>query len=154
MCTFVENKNMKFHSIILSLFMAFSLMACGQTQNESTSSDASGQELSYAPIVISVKEFKLKMENPEAQLIDVRTDGEVRQGMLPGAIQLDESNWNNFVKGAENLDPDKPVLIYCRSGARSNKAAKYLAKNGFKEVYDMSGGIIEWGRNNGEIVKP
>ena len=154
MLTFVENKYMKFHSIILSMFMAFSLMACGQTQSETKSANESAKEQVSEPIVISVEEFKLKMQNPDAQLIDVRTDGEVRDGMLPGATQLDESNWSNFVKGAESLDPNKPVLIYCRSGARSNKAAKYLAKNGFKEVYDLKGGIIDWSRNNGEIVKP
>ena len=145
---------MKFHSIILSLFMAFSLIACGQTQDKSTSTSGSAKEQVSEPIVISVEEFKTKMDNPEAQLIDVRTDGEVREGMLPGAIQLDESNWDNFVKGAQNLDPNKPVLVYCRSGARSNKAAKYLAKNGFKEVYDLRGGILDWSRSNGEIVKP
>lgn len=145
---------MKFHSIFLSLFLAFSLMACGQTQSKTGSADVSAQKHNNEPIVISVEEFRLKMENPEAQLIDVRTDGEVKEGMLPGAVQLDESNWNNFVKGAESLNPDKPVLVYCRSGARSNKAAKYLAENGFKEVYDMRGGIIDWTRNKGEIIKP
>ena len=145
---------MKFRSIILSMFMAFSLMACGQTQNKSASSDEKTQQLSGEPIVISVEEFRLKMENPEAQLIDVRTDGEVKQGMLPGAVQIDESNWDNFVKGAKSLDPEKPVLVYCRSGVRSHKAAKYLAQNGFKEVYDMQGGIMDWTRNKGEIIKP
>ena len=146
---------MKFHySIFLSLFMAFSLMACGQTESKSGSADVSAKEQASVPIVIGVKEFKEKMENPEAQLIDVRTDGEVREGMLPGAIQLDVSNWDAFVKGAESLDPDKPVLIYCRSGARSNNAAKYLTQNGFKEVYDMRGGIIDWTRNKGELIKP
>lgn len=154
MCIFVENKNMKLQTIFLSLFMAFSLMACGQTQSESDSANGSAQEQGSEPIVISIADFKTKMENPEAQLIDVRTDGEVREGMLPGAIQLDESNWDNFVKGAESLDPDKPVLIYCRSGARSNKAAKYLSQNGFKEVYDMRGGIIDWNKNKGELIKP
>ena len=145
---------MKFHSFILSLFMGVSLMACGQTQDQSSTDKNSVKEQVSEPIVISVEEFKSKMENPEAQLIDVRTDGEVREGMLPGATQLDESNWSNFVKGAENLDRNKPVLVYCRSGVRSHKSAKYLAENGFKEVYDMKGGIIDWNRKNGEIIKP
>jgi|SRR5690554_110546 len=150
---FVQNMNMKYHSVILSLFLAISLMACGQAQSPSTTAKDSVKEQVSSPIVISVEEFKTKMERPDVQLIDVRTDGEVKQGMLPGAVQIDESNWNNFVEEAKNLDPDKPVLIYCRSGVRSHKSAKYLAENGFKEVYDLEGGILNWNRKNGEIVK-
>ena len=44
----------------------------------------------------------------------------------------------------EKLDMSKPVYIYCRSGARSRKAAHKLADMGFKEIYDLQGGYSKW----------
>lgn len=48
----------------------------------------------------------------------------------------------------EKLDKEKPVYIYCRSGGRSGKAAKQLADEGFTEIYDLDGGILEWNKKN------
>lgn len=118
--------------------MAFNFVSCAQSDK---------------PIVIKTEEFRKKMSDPEVQIIDVRTDEEVEEGVLPGAIQMDVSDWEAFVEKAKNLDSEKPVLLYCRSGARSNRAGKYLLQNGFKEVYDLQGGIIDWKKNNGEIIK-
>ncbi|MCG9880521.1 MAG: rhodanese-like domain-containing protein [Bacteroidia bacterium] len=42
-------------------------------------------------------------------------------------------------------------MVYCRSGARSSRAAEIMQANGFKKVYNLSGGIMGW---NGEIIKP
>ena len=51
------------------------------------------------------------------------------------------------------LNKDEPLFIYCRSGRRSANAAHKLKAQGFTEVYDLQGGIIDWGKNNFEIVK-
>ena len=42
------------------------------------------------------------------------------------------------------IDADKPVIIYCRSGARSGQATDYLLHNGFQDVKNMVGGILRW----------
>ena len=42
------------------------------------------------------------------------------------------------------MDKDKPVYLYCRSGARSQKAARKLIDMGFEKVYDLKGGFMRW----------
>lgn len=76
-----------------------------------------------------------------ARLIDVRTDPEVARGVIPGAshIVLDK-----LAGRAGELDPAAPVVLYCQSGARSAGAAQFLVSQGFREVYNLQGGIIGW----------
>lgn len=148
---------MKFQILIFSLFLVFSTAACGQI-DKNPDQVAAPNEVSNSQKavvhVINVQEFKSKLNLPDAQIIDVRTDAEVAQGMIPNAEQMDVADWNGFVAATKSLDPDKPVLVYCKSGGRSNRAATYLVENGFTEVYDLGGGITDWTRNKGEIVKP
>jgi rhodanese-related sulfurtransferase len=42
------------------------------------------------------------------------------------------------------LPQDKPIIVYCRSGSRSTSAASILLNKGFKEIFNMTGGITEW----------
>ncbi|MBU4293601.1 MAG: rhodanese-like domain-containing protein, partial [Actinobacteria bacterium] len=44
----------------------------------------------------------------------------------------------------EELPQDKPIIVYCRSGNRSTSAANILLEKGFKEIFNMTGGITEW----------
>ena len=105
--------------------------------------------------VLSVDRFdKLIQETKNPQLIDVRTDAEVAEGMIPGAQQINISTPEVFSRKVEGLDKDRPVLIYCRSGRRSSVAAKDLHDRGFKEVYDLGGGILSWQKEGKELVKP
>ncbi len=47
---------------------------------------------------------------------------------------------------AEELDPERPVVAYCASGARSAQVGYYLLRQGFREVYNLVGGIQAWSR--------
>lgn len=82
---------------------------------------------------------------PGVTVLDVRTPGEVAEGHLPGATVIDISD-PAFATKAAALPKDKPVYVYCRSGARSARAAGQLAGMGFPAVYNLSGGILGWGR--------
>ena len=55
-------------------------------------------------------------------------------------------NWNGdqFEAEAAKYDKTKPIFVYCRVGGRSAKAADKLSQMGFKEVYNLEGGIIQW----------
>lgn len=88
-----------------------------------------------------------KLIDQGAQLIDVRTKDEYDWGHIKGAKLISVDVISEHVS---ELSKDKPVLVYCASGVRSAQAASYLASNGFKKVYDLSGGIARW---NYEIVK-
>ena len=93
---------------------------------------------------ITAEEFKkLKDENPGAVILDVRTPGEVRQGKIPGAKNL-ELTGSNFTDEIQKLDKNKTYLVYCRSGARSGQACDYMSGLGFKNLYNLSGGISRW----------
>jgi len=49
-----------------------------------------------------------------------------------------------FEERTQHLNTDKPLLVYCASGVRSEQAAKWLLKKGFKEVYNLKGGTAAW----------
>lgn len=77
------------------------------------------------------------------QLLDVREQEEVDQGMVPGAAHLGRAHFESRV---EDVVPDKeaPVVLYCASGVRSAFAAKTLADLGYKRVESMAGGFTRW----------
>lgn len=95
--------------------------------------------------VLSKAAFQEKMSTlPEAQLVDVRTPKEFEEGHLEGAVNIDYLDDEAFNTGIKSLDKNKPVLLYCRSGRRSAEAGRILLEQGFKEVYDLQGGYLEW----------
>lgn len=78
-----------------------------------------------------------------AQILDVRTPEEYAGQHIDNAQNV---NWNSddFVANAEKFDKSKPIFVYCMVGGRSHKAAEKLAALGFKEIYDLEGGIMKW----------
>ncbi|MEU2790123.1 rhodanese-like domain-containing protein [Streptomyces sp. NPDC007100] len=73
----------------------------------------------------------------QAQLVDVRNPAEYAAGALPGAVNLPLASLPGH---CATLDPDRPVVLYCRSGNRSVIAAALLEARGFRDVRDISGG--------------
>src|SRR3972149_654498 len=69
-----------------------------------------------------------------AQLVDVRSPAEHAAGALPGAANLPVESIYSWVN---SLDQKKPVLLYCRSGARSGAARNFLHSLGFLEAYNL-----------------
>lgn len=82
-----------------------------------------------------------------AVLLDVRTPSERKHGYLPGSVSLPL----NKLKSASQVIPDfdTPVFIYCANGARAQRAAKRLARAGYRNVMGIGG--LEGYR--GEIIK-
>lgn len=93
--------------------------------------------------VIGPVEFQKEMQQEEVLLIDVRTPEEFEAGHLEGAINIDYLG-DNFLERTATLDKNKPLLIYCRSGNRSSKAAIQLRAQGFKDITDLKGGYKAW----------
>ncbi len=93
---------------------------------------------------LSVVEFSQKLDQTkDAQLVDVRTPGEFRNGHLKSALNIDWKS-DDFAEKAAALDKNKPVFLYCMSGPRSTAAAAKLQDMGFKTIYDMQGGMMKW----------
>ncbi len=73
------------------------------------------------------------------QLVDVREPDEVAEGSLPGAVNIPLGTLPDRVG---ELDRSRPVILLCRSGGRSGKAAQFLVDSGFTDVTNLSGGML------------
>jgi len=94
--------------------------------------------------VLDAKTFSEKLKStPNAVLLDVRTAGEFSKEYIEGALLAD---WNSddFQRRIDAIDKNAPVFVYCLSGGRSSNAAAAMRKQGFKEVYELQGGIMKW----------
>ena len=101
---------------------------------------------------IDVKAYAEKLKTTEnPQLLDVRTPEEFSVEHIENATNV---NWNSndFVSKTSNLNKTKPVFVYCKVGGRSAQAANKLAEMGFKEIYNLEGGILKW--NAAGMAKP
>lgn len=85
----------------------------------------------------------------DVHLIDIRTPGEVAQGVIPNSAHLP---MHLIPVRVSELPKDKDLILYCRSGARSYHACSYLMQQGFDNVVNLRGGIIGWARGGFEIA--
>ena len=131
---------MKLNFISL-LLLSFLFISChGQTYN--------------AVNTIDVKSFAEKLKtNENPQLLDVRTPEEYSVEHIGNAKNV---NWNgdDFVAKVNSYDKSKPIFVYCKVGGRSAQAANKLAELGFKEIYNLNGGIMKWNAENNANPMP
>lgn len=93
---------------------------------------------------LSAVDFQKKVaELPNAPVVDVRTPGEFSQGHIKKALNI-SINDEKFPELINKYDKSKPIFVYCLSGSRSSYAASYMRSQGFKVVYDLTGGMIKW----------
>jgi rhodanese-related sulfurtransferase len=93
--------------------------------------------------VVDSNNFEKQMNENSSQIVDVRTPEEFSAGHIANAVNMDVTA-DGFEQQIEALDKEKPVMVYCKSGGRSARAASILKDKGFKNVYDLDGGIIGW----------
>ncbi len=94
--------------------------------------------------ILDTKAYKNAVIGKDVQLVDVRTQREFRSGHIGRAVNIDFFKGGEFVQAFENFDKQKPLYLYCRSGNRSQKAARKLVSLGFENIYDLKGGILRW----------
>lgn len=84
---------------------------------------------------------KLIKEEKDLLILDVRTDMEVNQGKIPNSLNIELSE---LEYGYTLIEPykEKPILVYCKAGVRSVIACDYLSRLGFKDLYNLDGGIM------------
>jgi len=100
---------------------------------------------------ISSREAKALLEkNKNIFLLDVRTPQENSQGRLSGAVLIPINEFEHRIK---EVPRNKTIIVYCAVGSRSKSVAEYLSKSGYKDVYNMSDGIVGWYRNGFKIVR-
>jgi len=117
-------------SFALSYFFLFT--ACGQNPNVKQ---------------VNSIEFEKLIKDSTGTLLDVRTLGEFKNGHVADAGQLNYYALD-FRRKLLLLSKDQPIYLYCNTGYRSQRAAEILVKNGYKEVYNLEHGILEWNLKN------
>lgn len=75
--------------------------------------------------------------------VDVRTAEEYEEGHLPGARHIPYDEMEERVGELEDVK-DREILLICRSGRRSVIAANVLSMNGFRRLFNLKGGMLEW----------
>lgn len=105
--------------------------------------------LPYAGALLPIEAGELLRLAPGARLVDVRTRAEWDWvGRIPGAVEIE---WNHYPGGARNagfldelrrrIEPDAPVFFICRSGVRSDGAARAAAVAGYASAYNILEGF-------------
>jgi len=90
---------------------------------------------------IDANELKKMIKNKQYQLIDVRTPQEFTIDKIKGFKNIPLMELNNRLG---ELNKNKNIVLLCRSGARSNRAAKMLKKRGFTKLTNVRGGIVNY----------
>jgi rhodanese-related sulfurtransferase len=99
---------------------------------------------------LAQEEWVEELENDEnAVILDVRTENEVRDGIIKNAIHIDIYKGQEFVNALQDLDKSKNYYVYCRSGNRSGQACAIMDQLGFANAYNLQGGILQW---TGDLV--
>ncbi|KCZ72772.1 Rhodanese-related sulfurtransferase [Candidatus Methanoperedens nitroreducens] len=99
---------------------------------------------------ITVQQAKEMIDRGEIFILDVRTQEEYDAGHIEDSTLIPVQVID---KRLDEIPKDKKILVYCRTGHRSVQASEILVNNGFKEVYNMKGGIIGWTDAGYEVVK-
>ncbi len=148
---------------IISLSVLFISVSCKNNKQATTNKLANSsntvssrsitngtQERQGKVTVLSPSDFKEKAKNNT--IIDVRTPFEYSQGYIKGSKNINFFD-KDFMNKIASYNKNKPIYVYCKSGHRSGIAVKKMVELGFKNVYELKGGIINWVRSNNEIEK-
>jgi phage shock protein E len=96
---------------------------------------------------ISVYKAKQMIENnrgnPKFHILDVRTEKEIASGTIAYAMTVNFHD-PDFATKLNKLDPDARYLVYCGSGIRSSRTCELMRQSGFREGYNMLGGMNAW----------
>ncbi|MDO9068075.1 MAG: rhodanese-like domain-containing protein [Deltaproteobacteria bacterium] len=100
---------------------------------------------------ITSRDAKSLLEkNRNVYLLDVRTPQEYTQGKLAGSVLIPVGDLERRIG---EIPKNRPIIVYCAVGSRSRYAAGLLSQRGYKEVYNITDGIVGWYRNGFPILK-
>ncbi len=102
-------------------------------------------------IHLEPKEFMEMKDQEDVIILDVRSNYEHELGRFKNAVTLDIDNFRDFPAKINELAKykDKKILTYCTGGIKCEKASALLLHEGFKDVYQLHGGIIKYGKEAG-----
>jgi len=94
---------------------------------------------------LSPEQFKQWLdEKRDMMVLDTRNDYEVEFGTFDQAISLGLNDFSEFPEKSQHLAKDKPIVMFCTGGIRCEKAAVYLLQQGYENVFQLAGGILNY----------
>ena len=84
------------------------------------------------------------IKNKDTYIIDTRKPFEHRVGTFKKSVNPNVTNFRDFPKYLNKLEKKRPVAMFCTGGIRCEKTSVYLKKKGFKNIYQLSGGILNY----------
>ena len=116
-----------------------------------TSLNLFGQSKNYRAVAPKRLNKEITTSKNTFQIVDVRSEKEFKEKHIKSATNMDVND-STFTSKIEQLDKNKPVYLYCRTGKRSETAAKILVEKGFENVYFLKGGVQKWEKKNFFLV--
>lgn len=143
------------NKILLLVVISFGFFSCDySTGQNQQAGETQSKPVNEEKLLLNPDEFdELQKQNQEANLLDIRTDMEVKKGYIAGMSQVD---WfrDDFHRVVENrFSKDKPLFVYCGIGGRSATCVEQLREAGFKKVYDLDGGFRAWEKAGKAVEK-
>ncbi|MEO5977622.1 MAG: rhodanese-like domain-containing protein [Chryseolinea sp.] len=133
----------------MSKYITF-LTYCVATMLITTTTDAQKTDID----ALNAPAFKEKMEKTlDHILLDVRTPGEVKDGVIPGAKVMD-FNSSDFARQLDTLDKGETYFVYCKGGGRSSRTVELMKQTGFNHIHELKGGFTDWVKQGYPVVKP
>jgi rhodanese-related sulfurtransferase len=136
--------NWRFLCILFLMVLVLSGCVSGNSPDARIFKDVSIQEA--AQLIAN------NQNNPDFTILDVRTPQEFNDGHIEGALNLDFYA-AAFKDELDKLDKGKTYFVYCRTGNRSGQAVAIMQASGFREAYNLSGGITDWIAGGHPVVK-
>jgi adenylyltransferase/sulfurtransferase len=91
---------------------------------------------------ITATELKQRLDRGDAlKIVDVREPNEYQINRIPGSVLIP---LGDVPKRQGELDPNDEIVVHCKMGGRSAKAADFLRSAGFRRVLNLKGGILDW----------
>jgi len=90
------------------------------------------------------KEWNKLIKNKDTHIIDTRKPFEYNVGTFKKSVNPNINNFRDFPKYLNKLKKNKPVAMFCTGGIRCEKTSVYLKKKGFKNIYQLNGGILNY----------
>ena len=90
------------------------------------------------------KEWNELIKKKDTYIIDTRKPFEYDVGTFKKSVNPDVNNFRDFPKYLNKLKKNKPVAMFCTGGIRCEKTSVYLKKKGFKNIYQLNGGILNY----------
>lgn len=120
------------------------LAGCGQTGNGQGHTEI---------VTVNTAEEVIDVLSNDLQLIDVRTPQEYDAGHIKNAklINIQDAD---FESKMNQLNKEKPVMVYCAVGGRSSRAVAVIKDLGFSKVYNYKGGMKDWSASGMEMETP